>query len=148
MSAAHIRHERIIEYLHDLDRQLSDIEQLPIPNANFLTNKANFERTKAIKLSLACAIQDVTRVSLHIATALGLGSVRSSESETIKTLSDAGVISANLTNKIVGMPAFRNRLIHDYLPNKFDAQRLYENLNHLNDFREFAAEILGWMEAN
>ena len=44
------------------------------------------------------------------------------------------------------MPAFRNRLIHDYLPDQFDAERLFDRLQHLDDFREFSKCVIGWME--
>lgn len=148
MAAAHLRRDRITEYLKDLDHQLSDLERLPAPSADYLADEVNFERTKAIKLTLACAIQDVARISLHIATALGLGSVRSSESETIKALSGANVITEELADKIKGIPAFRNRLIHDYLPSEFDALRLYENLRKLGEFHDFAAQIIKWLDNN
>jgi uncharacterized protein YutE (UPF0331/DUF86 family) len=46
------------------------------------------------------------------------------------------------------MPAFRNRIIHDYLPNEFDAQKLFENIQRLDDFRKFAKYILEWLETN
>jgi len=37
-------------------------------------------------------------------------------------LSDARILPKIFAGKIKGMPAFRNRIIHDYLPNEFDAQ--------------------------
>jgi len=37
------------------------------------------------------------------------------------------------------MPAFRNRIIHDYLPNEFDAARLFECLQNLDDFNIFCS---------
>ena len=95
-------------------------------------------QTKAIKYSLACAIQDVSRVCAHIASALSLWKVRESESEAILALSDAGILPKEFAEKIKGMPAFRNRIIHDYLPNEFDAIRLFETLQNLDDFRTFS----------
>ena len=43
------------------------------------------------------------------------------------------------------MPAFRNRIIHDYLPNEFDAARLFECLQNLDDFNIFCRYIIGWI---
>jgi len=43
------------------------------------------------------------------------------------------------------MPAFRNRIIHDYLANEFDAAKLFDNLQSLNDFKEFSKYIIEWM---
>jgi len=46
------------------------------------------------------------------------------------------------------MPAFRNRIIHDYLPNEFDAIRLFESVQGLDDFKKFSKHILDWLESN
>lgn len=43
------------------------------------------------------------------------------------------------------MPSFRNRIIDDYLPNEFDAVKLYESLQNLEDFNKFARYILEWI---
>lgn len=140
-----LRKERILEYLENLQRQLSDLEALKVPEPTFFLDRKNFERTKAIKYTLACAIQDVTRVSLHVVVAMGLAKVRDSESEAIVALAESGIIPKELGRKIKGMPAFRNRLIHDYLPDKFDAEKLFDRLQHLDDFRDFSKHIAAWM---
>lgn len=142
----HIRTERIYEYLDNLNRQLEHLEKLPVPDAKFLADEKNFERIQAIKFSLACAIQDVTYIALHIATALGIVRVRESESEAIIALGEAGIIPPEFADEIKGMPGFRNRIIHDYLPTEFDVERLYENLGKLDDFRKFASYIIRWLE--
>jgi uncharacterized protein YutE (UPF0331/DUF86 family) len=53
--------------------------------------------------------------------------------------------SKAFAEKIKGMPAFRNRIIHDYLPNEFDAAKLFENLQSLDDFKEFSKYIVEWI---
>ena len=141
-----LRKERLLEYLDNLQRQLSDLEALKVPGPDFFLDRKNFERTKAIKYTLACAIQDVTRICLHIVVAMGLAKVRDSESEAIVALAESGIIPKELGRKIKGMPAFRNRLIHDYLPGKFDAERLFESLQQLEDFRAFSIQVIGWLE--
>lgn len=141
-----LRKERVLEYLDNLQRQLSDLEALKVSGPDFFLDRKNFERTKAIKYTLACAIQDVTRISLHIVVAMGLAKVRDSESEAILALVESGIIPKELAQKIRGMPAFRNRLIHDYLPGKFDAEKLFDRLQRLDDFREFSRHVIAWME--
>jgi len=141
-----LRKERILEYLDNLQRQLSDLEVMKVPGPDFFLNRNNFERTKAIKYTLACAIQDVTRISLHIVVAMGLAKVRDSESEAILALAESGIIRRELGQKMIGMPALGNRLIHDYLPGKFDAEKLYDRLRHLDDFRKFSKHVIAWME--
>jgi uncharacterized protein YutE (UPF0331/DUF86 family) len=143
-----VRKERILEYLSNMERQIDDIKSIPVPSKDFFLEKNNTIQTKALKYSLACAIQDVTRICVHIVSALSLWKVRESESEAILALSDAGILPKEFAEKIKGMPAFRNRIIHDYLPNEFDAIRLFETLQGLDDFRRFSKYILAWLKKN
>jgi len=76
-----IRKNRIIEYLDNIQRQIEDIKSIPVLNKDFFLDKKNSIQIKAIKYSLACAIQDITRISVHIASALSLWRVRESEAE-------------------------------------------------------------------
>ena len=140
-----IRKERIIEYLDNIERQLKDIRSIPIPGKDFFLNRENSIQIKAIKYSLACAIQDITHISAHIASALSLWKVRESEAEAILALAEEEIIPKEFAEKIKGMPSFRNRIIHDYLPNEFDAEKLYESLQDLDDFKEFSRFVLDWI---
>jgi uncharacterized protein YutE (UPF0331/DUF86 family) len=141
-----VRKDRIIEYLDNIERQIGDIKSIPVSSKDFFLDKKNSIQIKAIKYSLACAIQDVTRICVHITSALSLWKVRESETEAILALSEVGIIPKEFSEKIKGMPAFRNRIIHDYLPNEFDAVKLYENIQRLDDFKKFSKYILGWIE--
>ena len=140
-----IRKDRIIEYLNNIERQLNDIKSIPVEDKYFFLKKENSIQIKAIKYSLACAIQDVTRISAHIASALSLWRVRESEAEAILALVEAGILPREFAEKIKGMPSFRNRIIHDYLPNEFDAEKVYWNLQNLEDFKIFSRYILEWL---
>lgn len=140
-----VRKERIIEYLDNIERQIKDIKSIPVSSRDFFLDNTNSIPIKAIKYSLACAIQDVTRVCVHVASALSLWKVRESEAEAILALSKAGIIPEEFAERIKGMPAFRNRIIHDYLLNEFDAERLFESLRNLDDLRKFSKYILEWI---
>jgi uncharacterized protein YutE (UPF0331/DUF86 family) len=140
-----VRKERIIEYLDNIERQVEDIKSIPVPNKDFFLDRKNTVQIKAVKYSLACAIQDVTRICAHLASALSLWKVRESEAEAILSLAEAEIIPKEFVEKIKGMPAFRNRIIHDYLPNEFDAMKLYESLENLDDFKKFSKYILEWI---
>jgi len=142
-----VRKERIFEYLDNIVRQVEDIQSIQVLSKEFFLDQGKTIQIKAIKYSLACAIQDVSRVCAHIASALSLWKVRESESEAILALSDAGILPKEFAEKIKGMPAFRNRIIHDYLPNEFDAIRLFETLQTLDDFKKFSKYILNWLES-
>jgi len=141
-----IRKDRILEYLSNIDRQIEDIRSIPVPDKDFFLERKNSIQIKAIKYSLACAIQDVTRICIHIASALSLWKVRESEAEAILALTEVEIIPMEFSKKIKDMPSFRNRIIHDYLPNEFDALKLFENLQNLNDFKTFSKYILKWLE--
>lgn len=140
-----VRKDRIIEYLHNIERQIQDIRSIPIQDKSFFLRRENSIQIKAIKYSLACAIQDITRIAAHIASALSLWKVRESEAEAILALADVGIIPREFAEKIKRMPSFRNRIIHDYLPNEFDAEKLYESLQNLDDFKIFSKLIMNWI---
>jgi len=143
-----VRKERILDYLENIERQMKDIQSIHVDGKDFFLETKNSIQIKAIKYSLACAIQDITRISVHLASALSLWKVRESEAEAILALSQAGILPKQFAERIKGMPAFRNRIVHDYLPNEFDALKLFENIQRLNDFRKFAKYILKWLETN
>ena len=140
-----IRKDRILAYLDNIGRQMEDIRSIPVSSKDFFLDKENSVQIKAIKYSLACAIQDVARICAHLASALSLWKVRESEAEAIVSLGEAGIFPKEFADKIKGMPAFRNRIIHDYLPNEFDAERLFDNLQNLDDFKKFSKYILEWI---
>ena len=140
-----VRKDRIMEYLDNIERQIEDIKSIPVTNKDFFLDRGNSIQIKAIKYSLACAIQDVTRICVHLASALSLWRVRESEAEAILALSEAKIIPKEFAEKMKGMPPFRNRIIHDYLPNEFDAVKLFESLQNLDDFKKFSKYILEWI---
>jgi uncharacterized protein YutE (UPF0331/DUF86 family) len=116
-----------------------------VASKDFILDRRNSIQSKAIKYSSACAIQDVSRISVHVASALSLWRVRESEAEAVLALSEAKIIPKEFAEKMKGMPSFRNRIIHDYLPNEFDAEKLFENLQNLDDFKKFSRYILEWI---
>lgn len=140
-----VRKDRIIEYLDNIERQIVDIKSIPVLHKDFFLEKKNSIQIKAIKYSLACAIQDMTRICVHLASALSLWRVRESEAEAILALAEGGIIPQEFAERIKGMPAFRNRIIHDYLANEFDAARLFENLQNLDDLKTFSRYIMEWV---
>jgi len=141
-----IRKDRILEFLNNIDKQIEDIRSIPISDKEFFLDRKNSIQIKAIKYSLACAIQDITRICVHIASALSLWKARESEAEAILALTEGGIIPKEFSEKIKTMPSFRNRIIHDYLPNEFDALKLFESLQNLDDFKKCSKYILEWFE--
>lgn len=64
--------------------------------------------------------------------------------EAIITLGEKDVIPLKFAKSIVGMANLRNILVHGYL--KIDRTLLYENIQKLDDFREFQKYILVYLE--
>lgn len=60
-------------------------------------------------------------------------------------LHEQGIISENLTDRVIGIANFRNILVHDY--EKIDSEIVYQKLQrNLLDFQEFKQEILQYLE--
>lgn len=137
--------ERIKEFMQNIQSQLDYLEKISIPNPDFFLQSENLERTKAIKYSLACAIEDIYRIVLHITAGLGLPQAKQGPAEAILALGGAGIIPEQFAERIKPMPGFRHRLIHDYLPNRLDASRLFEAMQNLEDFSEFLKYISEWL---
>ncbi len=97
-----VRKDRILAYLDNIERQIEDIKSIPVSDKDFFLDKKNSIQIKAIKYSLACAIQDITRISVHISSALSLWKSRDSEAEAILALSEAKIIPEEFAEKIKG----------------------------------------------
>lgn len=139
--------KRIEELIKNIDRQVEHLSSLAIPGEDFFTKKENWLIINSIKYSLACAIEDISRIAIHLTVALGLERIKEGPAEAIVALGSVEIMPPEFADKIKKMPAFRNRIIHDYLPNKFDASELYKAIRNLNDFRDFSQYILTWLEA-
>lgn len=142
----YVKEERIKEYMENIQRQLDDLKSYQSKDKGFFLDRKNIMEIKAIKFSLACAIQDISRISVHISSALNLWKVKESLSEAILSLGDANIVPKEFADEIKWLPAFRNRIIHDYLPNEFDAEKLFNTLQNLNIFRRFCKYIQQWLE--
>lgn len=68
----------------------------------------------------------------------------SANKEAILTLGAKDVIPKSFAKKIEPMAGLRNLLAHEYA--KIDPAKLYENLQNLEDFREFSRYILTYIE--
>ena len=141
-----IAFNKVNKYLDDIERQLEDLAMMPVPDAAFFTQRKNFERTKAIKYTLLVAIEDVIHISAHLVAALGLNKPKAA-SDSISLLGRNGIIPDAFAQKIVGMVNFRNKLAHEYLPDEFEADRLYDSLHELDDFRTFSRYVVRYLES-
>jgi len=58
-------------------------------------------------------------------------------------LMEEGLLPQNLANKMKQIAGFRNILVHDYL--EVDPKVVYESLKNINDFDEFAKQVVTWL---
>lgn len=142
----YVREDRIKEYMENIQRQLDDLKPYQCKDKEFFLDRKNIMEIKAVKFSLACAIQDISRIASHISSALNLWKVKDSLSEAILSLGDANIFSKEFADEIKWLPAFRNRIIHDYLPNEFDAEKLFNILQNLDIFRKCCKYIQQWLD--
>ena len=98
----------------------------------------------AAERALQIATQCVLDIGNHIIAETSLALPESND-EIIATLHRAGIISEGLANRLTGLGGFRNVLVHDYL--ELDQGRIFhEHLERLDDFRDFAVEILKFLD--
>lgn len=98
----------------------------------------------ATERALHIATQCVLDIGNHIIAEMSLP-LPSDNDEFIDTLCKAEIISQDLTNRLAGIGGFRNVLVHDYLT--LDQGRIFhEHLEHLDDLRDFAAEIIKFLD--
>lgn len=67
-----------------------------------------------------------------------------SASEAVELLARQGVLTETFGRRIAGMANFRNILVHAYL--KIDREVVYSMLDRLDDFGEFARQVLDYLE--
>lgn len=84
-------------------------------------------------------------VGSHILAYLDVGDIQT-YADIPEKLSEAGVISANLSDNLTNMAKFRNILVHDYI--KIESKKLISFLrNNLSDFEDFSKAIVKYLES-
>jgi uncharacterized protein YutE (UPF0331/DUF86 family) len=67
--------------------------------------------------------------------------------QVMKRLAGKGVIKQEMADRFAKIGGFRNILVHEYM--EVDHVKVYERIqNGLDDFREFAVQVLVWLEQN
>lgn len=93
-----------------------------------------------VLFNLIQAVQGCIDLAAHIVSDEGFGMVGSTN-EFFYLLQDQGIISAELTEKMVRAVGFRNLCVHEY--GRVDLERVYEvAVEGLSDIRGFVATIV------
>ena len=93
-----------------------------------------------VSFNLHTAIQNCIDIAAHIISEKGLG-VPGSVSEMFYTLEENGILSSEMTEKMIKAVGMRNLLVHEY--GKIDLKRVFMAINDdLDDLNNYLAEIL------
>ena len=94
--------------------------------------------------NLIQAIQNAVDAAVHVLSEEGWG-IPGTQSETFELLRDQGVLPPDLTQQLIAMVGFRNRVVHEY--EDLDWERVYkiwqQDLGVLDRFREILWERYG-----
>jgi uncharacterized protein YutE (UPF0331/DUF86 family) len=94
----------------------------------------------ASKYLLVIAIEDALATANHVIASEGLRAP-ADYADAFRSLKDAGMVEASLSDRLEGMARFRNLLVHVYAD--VDDHRVHEFLrNDVGDLQELAAAIL------
>jgi uncharacterized protein YutE (UPF0331/DUF86 family) len=105
--------------------------------------RADWKTQRIVERTLQMAIETCLDIASHVLADRGLGAP-STYAETFETLVRAGLMSPGLGRVMVEMTGFRNVIVHEYT--RIDADIVVRILrDHLEDFRRFEAEALGWL---
>lgn len=130
--------ERILTKLDELNNYLKEIkEDYPSNFQEYLRNKRKYERL------LHLSIEVVIDVSSLILKGRGSGVPADEEGIFDKLIQDK-VFDREFGETLKEMKAFRNILVHRY--GEIDDKKTYNQLNNLDDFKEFKKQVLSYLE--
>jgi uncharacterized protein YutE (UPF0331/DUF86 family) len=106
--------------------------------------RGDVDRQDALALSLLVALQEASDIALHIASDEGWG-IASSYAASFDRLARHGVIDEELSARLVGVAALRNRVAHGYA--SVDVERIWREVPEgLASLREYAAAIARFIQ--
>jgi len=108
------------------------------------TFSADFRSQWVVERGLQLAAEVVFDIGNHVLSG-ALNVTPQDYRDVIARLTEHGVITAELGDRLHGLGGFRNLLVHAYLD--IDSRRVYEFVRtRLDDFTDFAEQIEGWLD--
>ena len=92
-----------------------------------------------IRYGLFESIQIIIDISCKVTSTYNLGNPKNYR-ECIQLLQKHKYLSDALSQKVIAMVGLRNLLVHEYV--RIDQEKLYNYLNFIDDFTQFAKEIV------
>lgn len=131
----------IIKRLERLELSISRLKsKQDIPFEEFLKD---WEIQDAILREFQIAIETMIDIANRIIAERGWRSPDSYQ-DAIRVLVTHGVIPEEYGERFSKVVSFRNIIVHEYL--YIDMRKVYDNLNNLNDFREFVSLIINFLK--
>ncbi len=137
--------EKIAERAEDIKSAVFELEKFQKMNLEeFLSDKNNY---KLASYHLRIAIETVLIIGTHILSHLPTNGKKKDYTETILSLAKYNVLPDDFSQKIKGMPGYRNRLVHLYW--KIEPEEILSIIkDNLEDFNEFIRHIEKFVSKN
>ncbi|QFQ28768.1 type VII toxin-antitoxin system HepT family RNase toxin [Bacillus thuringiensis] len=136
-----MRNEVILNKISTIERCIKRIQDV---YGNNPENLEDYTKQDSIILNIQRACEASIDLAMHIVAGKKLGLPQSSR-ETFDLLVTAGLLSAELANKLKAMVGFQNIAIHDYQSINLDfVHQIIEK--YLNEFKLFTKEVLEILE--
>jgi uncharacterized protein YutE (UPF0331/DUF86 family) len=134
--------DRLLEKIDELEKYLRELEEfLPDEEDDYLKNNL---RKRACERAFQLASEDLLDICNLIISEEGFG-IPTDSKDSIRKLSENGVIPEPLSSRLEELIGFRNLLVHQY--GRIDDSKAYSFLNlESKDFYEFIETIDRYME--
>jgi uncharacterized protein YutE (UPF0331/DUF86 family) len=128
---------RILSKLDELDSYLAELEDVMPKTYEEYVN--SIEKKRSCERLLHIMIECTIDICTLMVKGLRLG-IPAAEEDLFEKLEKKKIISKRMKEKLKSMRGFRNVLVHRYAG--VDDEVVFENLNNIDDFREFRKQII------
>ena len=135
-----IDEDKVLSKIDELNKYLEELEK--IRPLDFEEYRKSIEKKRSCERLLQISVESVIDTCSIIVSNLKLG-VPYDEDVLFEKLEQKGIISKQMRNKLKDMKGFRNILVHKY--GEVNDEKVFENLDELEDFEQFKEEILNFL---
>ena len=135
-----IDEDKVLSKIDELNKYLEELEK--IRPLDFDEYRKSIEKKRSCERLLQISVESVIDTCNIIVSNLKLG-IPYDEDALFEKLEQNGIISKQMRNKLKDMKGFRNILVHKY--GEVDDEKVFENLDRLEDFEQFKEEILNFL---
>jgi|SRR3989344_221718 len=133
--------EKILSKIDILDSYLEELDEIKINDFEVYVN--SIEKKRSIERLFQICIETAIDVCNILVSNLKLG-IPSDEDSLFEKLKEKKVISNEMSKILINMKGLRNHLVHKYEDVK--DERVFENLEKLEDFEKFKEEVLWFLK--